>query len=71
MIGKEKLVDAYVSHVEHIREMQGPRKYTNCGVRYEKKPYGSVVMDRGEYISSLRPIVSQALTGAPPDKPPR
>eukprot|EP00974_Lingulodinium_polyedra_P047643 4572425-Lingulodinium_polyedra.AAC.1 len=51
MTGKEKLVDAYVSHVEHtFGNARSINTYTNCGVRYENKPDGSVVMGQAEYI---------------------
>eukprot|EP00974_Lingulodinium_polyedra_P026364 2543740-Lingulodinium_polyedra.AAC.1 len=48
MIGKARLVDIYVSHVEHTFGKCKVRKhkYTNCGVRYEKKHDGRVVMDQ-------------------------
>eukprot|EP00974_Lingulodinium_polyedra_P120139 11173828-Lingulodinium_polyedra.AAC.1 len=48
MTGKERLVDTYVSHAENTFGKCKVHKhtYTNCGVRYEKKPDGSVAMDQ-------------------------
>ena len=41
--------------------------FTNCGVRHTKLENGDVTLDQDEYIDTLRPIVSDELTGRSPN----
>ena len=70
MGGKEQSIDQYTKEVEKIfgKCKMNKRQFTNCGVRYTMLDNHDIALDQDEYISTLRPIVSSELTGAPADK---
>ena len=70
MTGTEPQIDHYVKAVEDIFGKTTVHKhdFTNLGVRYQKTNDGDVTMDQDAYISTLRPITSSELTGAPAEQ---
>ena len=70
MGGKDQSIDQYTKEVEKIfgKCKMNKRQFTNCGVRYTMLDNHDIALDQDEYISTLRPIVSSELTGAPADK---
>ena len=70
MAGTEAKIDEYALWIEQEFDKckLSKRQYTNCGVQSTLLDNHDVTQDQDAYIDTLRPIVSNELTGAPAER---